>query len=61
MEGSSVVGHMVCSYGWLADGPALMHAVLVAAKACGEQVAALLGEPAYYRRFGFRPCSGARD
>jgi putative acetyltransferase len=30
-----------------------MHAVLGAADALGEPLAALLGDPAYYRRFGF--------
>jgi len=34
-------------------GSALMHAVLGAADALGEPLAALLGDPAYYRRFGF--------
>ena len=36
-------------------GSALMHAVLGAADALGEPLAALLGDPAYYRRFGFEP------
>ena len=31
-----------------------MHAVLGAADALGEPLVALLGDPAYYRRFGFR-------
>jgi putative acetyltransferase len=35
-------------------GSALMHAVLGAADALGEPVVALLGNPAYYSRFGFR-------
>lgn len=35
-------------------GSALMHAVLGAAESLGEPLVALLGEPAYYRRFGFR-------
>ena len=35
-------------------GTALMHAVLGAADALGEPLVALLGSPAYYRRFGFR-------
>jgi putative acetyltransferase len=35
-------------------GSALMHAVLGAADALGEPLVALLGNPAYYRRFGFR-------
>ena len=34
-------------------GQALMHAVLAAADALDEPVVALLGEPAYYSRFGF--------
>ncbi|MFZ0000638.1 MAG: N-acetyltransferase [Trebonia sp.] len=36
-------------------GSALMHAVLGAGDALGEPLVALLGSPAYYRRFGFRP------
>jgi putative acetyltransferase len=36
-------------------GKALMHAVLGAADALGEPLVALLGDPAYYRRFGFVP------
>ena len=35
-------------------GSALMHAVLGAGEALGEPLVALLGSPAYYRRFGFR-------
>ena len=38
-------------------GSALMHAILGAADALGEPLVALLGEPAYYRRFGFRPAA----
>jgi putative acetyltransferase len=34
-------------------GSALMHAVLGAADALGEPLVALLGDPAYYHRFGF--------
>jgi putative acetyltransferase len=34
-------------------GSAFMHAVLDAADALGEPLAALLGDPAHYRRFGF--------
>ncbi|MGH4006753.1 MAG: GNAT family N-acetyltransferase [Pseudonocardiaceae bacterium] len=34
-------------------GQALMHAVLAAADALDEPAVALLGEPAYYHRFGF--------
>lgn len=36
-------------------GSALMHAVLSAADALDEPLVALLGDPAYYGRFGFRP------
>ena len=35
-------------------GSALMHAVLGAADALGEPLVALLGNPAFYRRFGFQ-------
>ncbi len=35
-------------------GSALMHAVLGACEALGEPLVALLGDPAYYGRFGFR-------
>jgi putative acetyltransferase len=35
-------------------GSALVHAVLGAGDALGEPLVALLGSPAYYRRFGFR-------
>jgi putative acetyltransferase len=38
-------------------GTALMHAVLGAADALGEPLVALLGEPAYYRRFAFEPAT----
>ena len=34
-----------------------MHAVLGAADALDESLVALLGSPAYYSRFGFRPGS----
>jgi putative acetyltransferase len=34
-------------------GHALMHSVLGAADASGEPLVALLGDPAFYRRFGF--------
>lgn len=37
-------------------GSALTHALLGAADALGEPLVALLGDPSYYRRFGFRPC-----
>ncbi len=40
-------------------GTALMHAVLGAADALGEPLVALLGDPAYYRRFGFTPAQAA--
>jgi len=36
-------------------GHALMHAVLAAADALEEPAVVLLGDPAYYRRFGFVP------
>lgn len=36
-------------------GTALMHAVIGAAEARGEALIGLLGDPAYYGRFGFRP------
>jgi putative acetyltransferase len=39
-------------------GSALMHAVLGAADALGEPLVALLGDPGYYARFGFRPAAG---
>jgi putative acetyltransferase len=68
-----VIGHVLCTRGYvgqvpaLALGPlavrpdrqrhgagsALMHAVLGAADALGEPLVALLGDPAYYGRFGF--------
>jgi putative acetyltransferase len=35
-------------------GKALMHAVLGAAEALDEPLVALLGDPGYYRRYGFR-------
>ena len=38
-------------------GSALVHAVLGGADAMGEPVVVLLGDPAYYRRFGFRPAA----
>jgi predicted N-acetyltransferase YhbS len=38
-------------------GTVLVHALLAVAEACDEPVVALLGSPAYYRRFGFRPAS----
>ncbi|EIV91725.1 GNAT family N-acetyltransferase [Frankia sp. QA3] len=38
-------------------GLALVHTVLGAADALGEPLVALLGDPAYYRRFGFRPAA----
>lgn len=39
-------------------GRALVEAVLQAAKADGAKVIVVLGDPAYYGRFGFRPASG---
>ena len=38
----------------LGVGTALVHSVLAVAEAAGETLVALLGEPAYYGRFGFR-------
>ena len=38
---------------WFGAGSALMHAILGAADALGEPLVTLLGDPAYYRRFGF--------
>lgn len=38
-------------------GAALMHAVLGAADALGESLVCLLGNPAFYRRFGFVPAT----
>jgi putative acetyltransferase len=38
-------------------GGALVHALLAVAEACEEGVVALLGAPAYYRRFDFRPAA----
>ena len=34
-------------------GTVLVHALLAVAEACEEPLVALLGSPAYYRRFGF--------
>ncbi|NUT21487.1 MAG: N-acetyltransferase [Hamadaea sp.] len=70
-----VVGHVVCTRGYVGDAPALglgpigvrpdrqgqgigqalMNAVLGAADALDEPLVALLGSPAFYGRFGFRP------
>ncbi|MEJ2862708.1 GNAT family N-acetyltransferase [Actinomycetospora flava] len=36
-------------------GTALMYTLLGAAEACDEELAVLLGEPAFYGRFGFGP------
>jgi predicted N-acetyltransferase YhbS len=38
-------------------GTALVHALLAVAEACEERVVALLGAPAYYGRFDFRPAA----
>lgn len=38
-------------------GAALMHAIIAAADALDEPFAALLGNPAYYTSFGFRPAA----
>lgn len=40
-------------------GSALMHAVIAAAEAMGEPLIALLGDPAFYGRFGFAPAAQA--
>jgi putative acetyltransferase len=40
-------------------GTALMHAVLGAADALDEPLVGLVGEPAYYRRFGFVPAAAS--
>jgi putative acetyltransferase len=73
VEGGSVIGHVVCTRGYVDDHPALglgpisvspewqrrgvgnalMHAVLGAADAMREPLVALLGDPAFYGRFGF--------
>lgn len=39
-------------------GSRLVEAALAAAKAEGAKVVLVLGDPAYYRRFGFRPAGG---
>ena len=72
-----VVGHVVCTRGWVGElealglgpvsvlpshqrqgvGHALVHAVIGAADAAGEPLIALLGDPRFYRRFGFVPAS----
>jgi predicted N-acetyltransferase YhbS len=39
-------------------GAAMIHALLDAAHAVGEQLVLVLGHPAYYPRFGFVPASG---
>lgn len=38
-------------------GKSLVHSVLGAADALGEPLVALLGDPAYYARYGFRPAT----
>jgi putative acetyltransferase len=73
VAGSAVIGHVVCTRGYVGDVPALglgpisvrpdrqrrgvghalMHAVLGAADAIDEPLVALLGDPAFYGRFGF--------
>lgn len=72
-----VVGHVVCTRGFVGETPALglgplsvrpdvqrrgvgkalMHAVLGAADALDEPMVVLLGDPAYYSRYGFRAAS----
>jgi putative acetyltransferase len=39
-------------------GTALVHATIEAADAMGEALVILLGDPAYYGRFGFQPAAG---
>ena len=41
-------------------GTVLVHALLAVAEAAGERLAALLGSPDYYRRFGFVAAAGLR-
>lgn len=41
-------------------GSALMHAIVAAADSVGEPLIVLLGDPAYYERFGFEPASDHR-
>ncbi|NUT51666.1 MAG: N-acetyltransferase [Saccharothrix sp.] len=73
----AVVGHVVCTRGFVGEAPALglgplsvlpshqrsgvgkalMHTALGAADALDEPLVALLGDPAYYSRFGFRRSS----
>ena len=73
VRGERVVGHVVCTRGWVGEvaalglgpisvlptyqrrgtGHALMHAIIAAADAAGEPLIALLGDPHFYRRFGF--------
>jgi putative acetyltransferase len=73
VAGGAVIGHVVCTRGYVGDVPALglgpisvrpdrqrrgaghalMHAVLGAADATDEPLVALLGDPAFYGRFGF--------
>ncbi|MGH3693417.1 MAG: GNAT family N-acetyltransferase [Pseudonocardiaceae bacterium] len=70
----NVIGHVLCTRGYVGTAPvlalaplsvhhdqqrrgigqALMHTVLGAADALGEPLVALVGDPGYYRRFGFR-------
>ncbi|HET6394828.1 MAG TPA: N-acetyltransferase [Blastococcus sp.] len=38
-------------------GTVLVHSLLAVAEAAGERVAVLLGAPAFYRRFDFRPAA----
>ncbi len=38
-------------------GTVLVHALVAVAEAFGESLVALLGDPAYYRRFGFVPAA----
>jgi putative acetyltransferase len=79
VDGGQVVGHVICTRGWVEPlgaavlglgplgvlpqaqrsgvGSALVHAVLAVAEAADERLVALLGSPAYYRRFDFVPAA----
>jgi putative acetyltransferase len=79
VAGDEVVGHVICTRGWVEPigapalglgpigvlphaqragvGSALVHAVLAVAEAADERLVALLGSPAYYRRFDFAPAA----
>lgn len=76
-EDGEVIGHVMCSRGWISGVPAvglgpiavsaerqgsgvggrLMEAVIGRADDLGEPAILLLGDPAYYSRFRFRPAA----